>query len=135
MADSPSESLAGRWFDARAIYEDTGWAWTLWAGVKTVVVMFATLGLSLEWYEPKRFYDVLVVRRDDGSTVLRFDYERAEEGTYHLSSLRQRLREEHVFDFCRALGIPIGQVVGPGEEIVDDAEAESIAVPRALRFS
>lgn len=135
MADKPSESRAGRWFDARAVYQDTGWAWTLWAGVKTVVVMFATLGFSLVWYEPKRFYDVIVFRRDDGSTVLRFDYEKVEDGTYHLSSLRQRLREEHVFDFCRALGISIGQVVGPGEDIVDRAEAESTAVPRAHRYS
>jgi hypothetical protein len=135
VVEHPIESLAGRWFDVRAVYQETNWAWTVWTGMKTVFLMIVTVGLSLLWYEEKRFCDIILFRRDDGSTVLRFDYDKVEDATHHLGWLRERLREEHVYDFCRDLGIPVNQVVGPGQDIDEAIEVGWAAVARSSRFS
>ncbi|KRB74010.1 hypothetical protein ASE01_18620 [Nocardioides sp. Root190] len=133
--DGFAASSAGCWFDVRALYQETNWTWTVWTGIKTTFLMFATLGLSLLWYEEKRFCDVVLFRRDNRTAVLRFDYDKVEDATIHLSSLRERLATEHVYDFCRELGIGTEHVVGPGLPMEEDTAVEWIPTPAPSRHS
>jgi hypothetical protein len=122
------DQVAGRWFGVRAELERVGIARRMWRGFLQVVLSVVTVGISLDEWSPKRLTDVVVYRHDTGETVVRYRYRYLGPATAHVQSLLARLGKTHVFDFCRELGIDIGQVVGEGAD--EGAEPELTVVER-----
>jgi len=107
-------SVAGRWFGVRAEFERVSRLGTMWRTVKWSILGFVTLGLTLGDFDPKRFCDVIVFRRDTGQEVASFSYDFLREASDHVEDLRRRLEGTHVYDFCRELGVGTDSVVGAG---------------------
>ncbi|TWH01913.1 hypothetical protein L615_014100000010 [Nocardioides sp. J9] len=132
-----SSAVAARWIGVRVVYRETTFWWTVGAYVKNVLMLFATVGLSLLWYEPKRFCDVILYRLDTGATLCRYEHTNSEDAIDHVSSLKDRLLGSQVFDFCRELGIPMVEIAGEGMEppsSIDDIEVEWFQVPESRRY-
>jgi len=110
-----SEQAAGRWFVVRAEYEHLGPVRMLLRVVREFGLALLTAGVFLGEFDPKRFCDVLVLRRDNGDSVTVFSYKNLGAAAYHVENLWVRLSDTHVFDFCRELSIPTDVVVGPGQ--------------------
>jgi len=107
-------SVAGRWFGVRAEFERVSRLGTMWRTVKWSILGFVTLGLTMGDFDPKRFCDVIVFRRDTGQEVTSFSYDVLGEASDHVEDLRRRLEGTHVYDFCRELGVGTDSVVGAG---------------------
>lgn len=122
MAEVEPASRADRWFEVRAEYERLSSGGMALRTVREFILALLTLGVFLQEFDPKRFCDVLVVRRDTGESVAVFSYDHLGEASRHAESLNARLLKMHVFDFCRELSIPMNAVVGPGSDIVRDPQ-------------
>ncbi|RNL78825.1 hypothetical protein [Nocardioides marmorisolisilvae] len=109
-------SVAGRWFSIRAEYQHFGPLRTLVGVVREMLFTFATIALFFDDWDPKRFCDVKVVRRDSGVVVSVFSYDHLWDADIHVRDLRQRLLDEPVFDFCRDIGLDIAHVAGAGQD-------------------
>jgi hypothetical protein len=107
-------SVAGRWFGVRAEFERVSRLSMLWRTIKWLMFGFVTLGLTMGDFDPKRFCDVIVFRRDTGQAVATFSYDFLSEASPHVEDLVRRLASAHVYDFCRELGVGTESVVGPG---------------------
>ena len=107
-------SVAGRWVGVRAEFERVSRLGMLWRTVKWSILGFVSLGLTMGDFDPKRFCDVIVVRRDTGQEVASFSYDGLGEASDHVEVLRRRLEGTHVYDLCRELGVGTDSVVGAG---------------------
>lgn len=113
--DAPrSLSTAGMWFEVVAEYEKFGFFRWIWAAAKELFLGVVTWGLLAGNFDPKRLCFVTLSRRDDGEPVATFSYSLMSEADIHVSHLSSCLATQHVFDFCRDLGIDPNVVVGPG---------------------
>ncbi|WP_418059977.1 hypothetical protein [Pimelobacter simplex] len=117
-------SVAGRWFAVRVEYEEHTGAHKAWDVVKHVLLGIVTLGFTLIDYNPRRPSNVLVVRRDDGTTVVGYRHSTVGEAALHATSLVDRFGEVHVFDLCRDLGLPVEAVAGEGRPLLERAEVD-----------
>lgn len=120
---SGSESTyACRWFEIRAEHEErVAFSRKAAAVARMVACYIVTRGIDWGDYDPRRFCDVLVLRRDTQSPVARYCYDRLGEASDHVVSLQLRLTAMHVYDFCRELSIPVEAVEGAGSgQAVDE---------------
>jgi len=114
------EAIAARWFGVRAEFELLGRGRMAVRAAREWVLYFVSAGLLMGDFDPKRFCDVLVFRRDTGATVARFSYTHLGDATDHVVDLRARLLSTHVFDFCRELSLSTDLVAGPGQGVERD---------------
>ena len=128
--DEVGPSVAGRWFGVRAEYERFGPVRTVWVVVRELLLALVTLGIFMGEWDPKRLCNVVVFERGTGVTVALLKFDHLREATYYVSNLRGRLGTEPVFDFCRELGIPMSDVVGPGQTPDLFANLRWVEVPR-----
>ena len=126
-------SVAGRWFEVRAEYQRFGPLSTSLSVVRELLLALATFGLFLGEWDPKRFCDVLVVRRDNGETVAKFSYRRLGGASLQVESFGERLETQPIFDFCRELGIPMSDVEGGGREPDQTRRVTWVAISRRQR--
>jgi hypothetical protein len=111
------EAIAARWFGVRAEFELLGRGRMAVRSARQLLLYVVSAGLLMGDFDPKRFCDVVVFRRDTGATVATFSYTHLGEATGHVTDLRDRLLSAHVFDLCRELGLSTDLVVGPGQGI------------------
>ncbi len=110
------DSVAGAWFAVRAEVQRFGLIRQIVAVVSELLLgVFVTMGLTWAEFDPRRFCDVHVIRREEGDSVCVFRYTHLAEGSAHAFEIARRLRELNAFDFCRELGIPMERVAGPGQ--------------------
>lgn len=119
-----SMALACQWFGVRGEYELLTRRRMAARSAREVALWFVSFGLLMGEFDPKRFGDVIVFRRDTGESVLVYSYDHLGEATDHLLSLRSRLSSMHVFDFCRVLGLTTALVVGSGCGEAEDDGAD-----------
>lgn len=122
--ESDERSVAGRWFAVRVEFEKHDGGRKAWDVVKHVLLGIVTIGITLVDYDPRRSSNVVVLRRDNGSAVLGYRYSTVGDATLHATSLAERLKTMHVFDFCRDLGLPMESVAGEGEELSAGAQVD-----------
>lgn len=133
VVSSVESNLAKRWFKVQAEYQALNRVQMIWLVLRELVITFLTLGIFLGSFDPKRFCDVVVLRRDTNDPVILFRYKHLEEANAHLMSLQYRLSHLQVYDFCRELGIPIDSVQGTGFDDDPDPEAAWIGISHSHR--
>lgn len=130
MTAPETNSAAIRWFGVRAEYERAGPVKLVFRTIWAVAKGLPTLWILTDDLEPKRFCDVVVFRRDNGSPVAKFSHAYLGDGARHVEDLLTRLATDHVFDFCRELGIGIEAVVGAGDDRDFDASAVWVSLSK-----
>ncbi|GAA1159163.1 hypothetical protein [Nocardioides aquiterrae] len=131
----PEEAaLAARWFGVRGEFELVSRRRMAVLTARHWLVLLGSWGILSSDFDPPRFCDVIVFRRDTGAAVASFSHSQLGSATGHLTDLRDRLLSTHVFDFCRELGLSIDVVIGPGQDLtLDPADPWSGIWPDARR--
>lgn len=110
--------VAGRWFAIEVEYEPIRWpkklGWVLGSGF----LYFITVGCYLRPMRQRS--TVRLVRRSDRGTAATYEHRLAEDLDSDLVWFRIHLVEDHVFDFCRRIGVPTVHVEGGGQDVTDD---------------
>ena len=130
---SEEDATAARWFGVRGEFELVSRRRMAMLTARASLLYLASWGVLAGDFDPKRFCDVIVFRRDTGDRVASFRYTHLGAATDHLTDLRARLLSTHVFDFCRELGLSIGLVEGPGQDRELDPSDPWVGVRPARR--
>jgi len=107
---------AWRWFGVRGETLRPGPIGMLVGTGRRAALRLITLGLGGRGDTVTHACFIYLYRRDNSATVLRFDHGSFAEAKEHLSSLRARLDEMQIHDFCREVGIAVDWVTGPGTD-------------------
>lgn len=133
MRSTEAKMPAGHWFDVRGEYQKLGRRRMGFAVIREILLRFVTFGFGVGELDPKRFCDVIVLRRDNGDVVAMYSYDRSGDASAHLESLQHRLVDQDVYDFCRELGIATDLVEGPGSDDKVDQDIAWVDISRSER--
>lgn len=116
--ETATADVAGRWFAIEVEYEPIRWSrkagWIVGSGL----LYLLTFCLYLRPLRQRS--TVRLVRRSDRRTVATYQHRLAEDLDSDLVWFRTHLVEDHVFDFCRRIGVPLEHVEGGGQDFTDD---------------
>jgi hypothetical protein len=132
-AMSQEDAFAARWFGVRGEFQLVSRRRMAMLTAREWLLYLVSWGVFAGDFDPKRFCDVIVFRRDTGDVVASFPHTHLGAATGHLTDLRTRLLSTQVFDFCRELGLSIDVVAGPGQSPVLDPLDPWVGVEAAAR--
>lgn len=116
--ETATADVAGRWFAIDVEYEQIRWTrkagWIALGGLR----YFLSLGAYV--LPLRQRSTVRLVRRSDLATVTTYEYRRAADLDSDLVWFPIHLVEDHVFDFCRRIGVPTVHVEGGGQDFAED---------------
>lgn len=126
-AAAGTTDVAGRWFAVEVEYEPIRWgrkaSWIVGSGLLYLLTF-------LLYLRPLRQRSVVrLVRRSDRKTVATYEHRLAEDLDSDVVWFRTHLVEDHVFDFCWRIGVPVEHVEGGGQDFTDDELVRLIERP------
>lgn len=110
--------VAGRWFAIEVEYEPI--RWTRKAGWIALGGLLYFLSIGAYVLPLRQHSTVRLVRRSDLRAVATYEYRHAADLDNDLVWFPIHLVEDHVFDFCRRIGVPTVHVEGGGQDFTHD---------------